>query len=297
MVTGLALLAVLGLVVFWILSAPRPLEEASLPADYTPNVENGTLLYNIGGCIGCHQPGPELAGVEKSVPAGGAPLKTPIGTLYPPNLTPDKETGLGEWSDIQFVNAMQRGISPEGSHYIPAFPYTSYAVMSVNDVRDIKAYLASLPPVASPPKAQQIPAEFIVRRGLGLWKLIGLDTTRWKKDDSKSAEWNLGSYLVNGPGHCSECHTPRNLFMASDDSRFLKGGPHPEGDGKVPNLHGLIERKRYKDKADLVLAFQNGEVLGYDKMSSGGMGRVQANIALLPQDHVEAIAEYVLSFK
>lgn len=271
--------------------------EASLPAGYTPNLDNGKLLYHIGGCIGCHQPGPELANVEKTVPAGGAPLKTPIGTLYPPNLTPDKDTGLGNWTDLQFVNAMQRGISPDGRHYIPAFPYTSYAAMPVNDVRDIRAYLATLQPVSSPHKAQGVAAEAIIRRGLGLWKLVGLDTATWQPDSAQSAEWNLGSYLVNGPGHCSECHTPRNLLMASDTGRFLQGGPHPEGDGRVPSLHGLVDRKRYKDKADLVLAFQNGEVFGYTNMSSGGMGRVQANIALLPQGHVEAIAEYVLSLK
>lgn len=204
---------------------------------------------------------------------------------------------MGDWTDIQFVNAMQRGIGPDGDHLIPAFPYTSYARMPVSDILDIKAYLASLPPVVSPERPSEILGEAIVRRGLGLWKLVGLDTAPWQSDGSQSAEWNLGSYLVNGPGHCGECHTPRNLFMASDMSRFLAGGPHPEGDGKVPSLHNLVERKRYKDKADLVLAFQNGEVFGYTNMSSGGMGRVQANIALLPQGHVEAIAEYVLSLK
>jgi mono/diheme cytochrome c family protein len=107
----------------------------------------------------------------------------------------------------------------------------------------------------------------------------------------------LGSYLVNAPGHCGECHTPRNIFMASKSSAYLMGGPHPEGQGRVPSLHGLIERKRYKDKADLVLAFQNGELFGYDKMSSGGMGAVQTNISKLPQGHVEAIAEFVTSLK
>lgn len=287
----------LGLVAFWLLSAPRPLDETSLPQGYAPSVEHGKILYNIGGCIGCHQPGPDLASVDKSVPAGGAPLKTPVGTLYPPNLTPDKETGLGNWTDIQFVNAMQRGIGPDGAHLIPAFPYTSYAHMPVSDILDIRAYLASLAPVAAPEKAAALPAEFIIRRGIGLWKWVGLDTTVWQKSDVQSAEWNLGSYLVNGPGHCGECHTPRNIFMASNTSHFLQGGPHPDGDGKVPSLHGLLERNRYKDKADLVLAFQNGEVFGYENISSGGMGRVQSNIALLPQDHVEAIAEYILSLK
>lgn len=287
----------LGLAAFWVLSAPQPLTEAALPTGYTPNLANGKMMYDIGGCIACHKPGPDAAGADPALPSGGAPFKTPIATLHPPNLTPDKDTGLGNWTDIEFVNAMQRGLDPEGNHLIPAFPYTSYAKMKVSDILDIKAYLMSLKPVSSPEHASAIPAEFIVRRGLGLWKHLGLDATAWQADEKQSAAWNLGSYLVNGPGHCNECHTPRNAFMVSDMSRLLEGGPHPDGQGKVPSLHGLIERKRYTDKADLVSAFQFGETLGYQHISAGGMGEVQTNISKLPQDHVEAIAEYILSLK
>ena len=207
------------------------------------------------------------------------------------------QTGIGNWSDLDFVNAVQRGISKSGQHLIPAFPYTSYAAMPVEDVLDIKAYLMSLPPVASPRREADIPIAFLLRRGLGLWKFAGLDTTPWQPDAAQTQAWNRGSYLVNGPGHCGECHTPRNLIMARDNSRFLMGGPHPEGKGKVPSLHGLVETKRYKDQKDLVLAFQNGEVFGYEHMSSGGMGQVQANMAKLPQADVEAIAEYLISLK
>lgn len=287
----------LGLAAFWFLSAPHPLTEAALPAGYTPNLANGKMMYDIGGCIACHKPGPDVAGADASLPSGGAPLKTPLATLYPPNITADKETGIGNWSDIEFVNAMQRGLDPEGNHLIPAFPYTSYAKMKVADVLDIKAYLMSLKPVVSPEHAANIPAELLVRRGLGLWKLVGLGTTTWAPDASKSAAWNAGSYLVNGPGHCNECHTPRNALMVSDFSKLLEGGPHPDGQGKVPSLRNLVERKRYTDKADLVSAFQNGETLGYEHMSAGGMGEVQSNISKLPQDQVEAIAEYVLNLK
>ena len=294
---GLVLAAVLGLGLFWLLSAPRPMAEASLPANHTPDLANGKMMYDIGGCISCHEPGPDTAGADPSLPSGGAPFKTPIATLYPPNITPDKATGIGEWTDLQFVNAMQRGLDREGNHLIPAFPYTSYAHMKVTDILDIKAYLMSLKPVATPERPSGVPVEFILRRGIGLWKLLGLDTTEWQPDASKDAAWNMGSYLVNGPGHCNECHTPRNLFMVSDKSRLFEGGPHPEGQGRVPGLHGLIERKRYKDKADLVSAFQFGETMGYERMSSGGMGDVQTNISKLPQDRVEAIADYVLSLK
>ena len=290
------MLAVLGLAAFWILSAPRPLAQADLPV-HTADIANGELLYNAGGCRSCHKPSPDLKDVDQALPAGGKPLKTPIGTLYPPNLTPDPETGIGGWSDLDFVNAVQRGISPSGRHYIPAFPYTSYAAMRTEDVLDIKAYLVTLKPVKVENRAPDIPLSAIVRRGLGLWKWIGFGTTKWQPDPSQSASWNRGAYLVNGPGHCAECHTPRNIFMARDDARAFMGGPHPEGVGKVPSLRDLVGRKRYKDAADIASALQFGEVLGYDKISSGGMGDVQTNISKLPEADVAAIAEYLTSLK
>ncbi len=293
---GLAFLAVLGLGVFWLASAPRPLSQAAIPT-HEASPANGEVLFNAGGCRACHKPNPEVAGLDPNLPSGGAPLKTPIGILYPPNITPDANTGIGNWTDLEFVNAVQRGVSRGGENLIPAFPYTSYAAMRVEDVLDIRAYLMSLKAVNSPRRSAQIPLPFVLRRGIGLWKWAGLDTTQWQPDPAQTEIWNRGSYLVNAPGHCGECHTPRNLIMARDSSRFLMGGPHPDGTGKVPSLHGLIERARYKDKADLVLAFQNGEVLGYEHMSAGGMGQVQSNLSKLPQADVEAIAEYLLSLK
>lgn len=242
-------------------------------------------------------PSPDLKDVDPALPAGGAPLKTPVGTFYPMNLTPDAATGIGGWSDIQFVNAVQRGISPEGEHLVPALPYTSYAHMKVEDILDIRAYLATLPPVASPERAAEIPVPALLRRGIGLWKRIGLDATPWAPDPSQSESWNRGAYLVNGPGHCAECHTPRNMVMALDTAQAFAGGPHPEGTGRVPSLRGLIERGRYKDAKDIASALQFGEMLGYDKISSGGMGQVQRNISQLPEADILAIGEYLASLK
>ena len=295
-VLALALILALGLAVFWVLSTPRPLTVADIP-QHTPNLANGEVLYHAGGCISCHQPSPDLAGIENTVPAGGAPLHTPVGTLYPMNLTPDPETGIGKWTDLQFLNAVQRGISPEGENLIPALPYTSDAHMKPEDVLDIRAYLASLPPVKSPEREPDITALPLVRRGVGLWKWVGLDTTPWTPDPSQSESWNRGSYLVNGPGHCQECHTPRNIFMARNASKAFAGGPHPEGKGRVPSLLGLIERGRYTDAADLASALANGEALGYDKLASGGMGQVQRNISQLPEGDIQAIADYIASLK
>jgi mono/diheme cytochrome c family protein len=287
---------VLGGAVFWILSAPRPLGPEAIP-QHQANVQNGELLYTIGGCINCHKPDPANASVDAALPSGGAPLKTPIGVLYPPNLTPDPATGIGTWSELDFVNAVQRGISHSGGHDIPAFPYTSYAAMPTGDVLDIRAYLMTLKPVAEQNKPADIPLPFILRRGIGLWKWIGFSDAKWQPDPKQAASWNRGSYLVNGPGHCGECHTPRNIFMVRDNTRAFAGGPHPEGKGRVPSLRGLVERQRYKDAKDLVSAMQFGETYGYDKLSSGGMGAVQANLAKLPEADVQAIAEYLISLK
>ena len=291
-----ALLGAVAAGLAWFASAPHPLSVADVPS-HIANIENGKLLYNIGGCISCHKAGPNVQGASADSPAGGKALVTPIGTLFPPNITPDSETGIGKWTTVEFINAMQRGLSPEGEHFIPAFPYTSYAHMTMGDVQDIKAYLATLPPVKYSAPDHDVFALPIIRRGLGLWKWIGLDDAAFKADLTQTANWNRGAYLVQGPGHCSECHTPRTLFMSSDASRLFQGGPHPEGKGKVPSLRDLIGHKRYKDSADLVLAFQNGEILGYDKMSSGGMGEVRTHIATLPENDIAAIAEFILSLK
>jgi mono/diheme cytochrome c family protein len=169
--------------------------------------------------------------------------------------------------------------------------------MPVEDVLDIKAYLMSLKPVISPRRDADIPIAFLLRRGLGLWKFMGLDTTPWQPDSSQTAAWNRGSYLVNGPGHCGECHTPRNLIMARDESRMFAGGPHPEGVGKVPGMRSLLGRGRYKDQKDLATALQFGEEFGYENMAAGGMRQVQINMSKLPQSDIDAIAEYLISLK
>jgi mono/diheme cytochrome c family protein len=292
----LAGLVVLGLAAFWVLTIPRPIAADQLPK-HQADAKRGELLYHASGCHSCHKVGKGITVADAQSPAGGAPFKTPIGTFYPPNLTPDKETGLGNWSDIEFVNAMQNGIGREGYHLIPALPYTSYAKMPTEDVLDIKAYLASLPAVANKVPDAEVLGLPLIRRGMGLWKYIGFDSAKFVGDAKQGASWNRGAYLVNGPGHCNECHTPRTLAMTSDTSRFLAGGPHPEGEGKVPSLRDLVGRSRYKDAKDLASAFEFGETMGYDKMSSGGMASVQTNLSKLPASDREAIAEYLLSLK
>jgi len=288
--------AALGSVALWILARPHPLDASALPA-HAPDPANGEVLFHAGSCAACHKAADGAPGAEEGLPTGSAAFPTPVGTFYPGNLTPDPETGIGRWSDLDFVNAVTGGVSPDGTHYFPAFPYPSFRSMRLGDVMDLHAYLVSLPAVRSPHREPEMPMPAIARRGVGLWKWLALDDRGFEADPARSDSWNRGAYLVAGPGHCGECHTPRNWLMIADRARYLEGGPHPSGKGRVPSLRGLVERGRYKDAADLALALRFGETYGYDKLSSGSMGEVQMNLARLPESDVQAIAEYLISLE
>jgi mono/diheme cytochrome c family protein len=155
----------------------------------------------------------------------------------------------------------------------------------------------SLRAVRSPARAPSLPLAPLVRRGVGLWKRIALGPPSFTPDPARGSTWNRGAYLANAPGHCGECHTPRNVLMVPDLTRSFAGGPHPGGEGHVPGLRRLVARKRYKDAGDLAAALQFGETFGYEHLSSGGMGRIQSNLALLPESDLRAIAEYLASLE
>lgn len=279
--------------IFFLLTNAGPSERV-LP-DHATDLANGEILYHAGGCLGCHKPAPGAG--DPGVPSGGMPFPTPVGVFYPGNLTPEPDTGIGRWTAEQFLYAMTEGVSPDGRHYFPAFPYASYRWMPVEDLLDLHAYLTSLPPVRSSPRDPDVVLTGFARRTVGLWKLLAFRAPGFPSDPQQSAEWNRGAYLVHGPGHCGECHTPRNALMILDENRSLQGGPHPRGEGQVPGLRDLIARGRYNDASDLTLALQYGETLGYDKLSSGGMAQIQMNLALLPEHELRAISEYLLSLR
>ena len=283
---------------FWIATAPDLLPASAVPA-HRPDLANGRALFHAGSCLWCHRPAPEAKAADASLPSGGAPFPTPVGTFFPQNLTPDRDTGLGRWSELDFVNAMARGVSPGGRHYFPAFPYASFRVMKVEDLLDLRAYLMSLPAVRSPERepALRLPLAAVARRGVGLWKRLALRSETVVPEPGHGGSWNRGRYLVASVGHCGECHTPRNLLMVPDASRLLAGGAHPGGEGQVPGLRGLLARKRYEDAGDLVAALQFGETYGYDKLSSGGMGAIQENLAKLPETDLRAMADYLVTLE
>ena len=294
---ALAALAVLAgaAALFLLLSRPERLAHGAL-APRTPDLANGERIYHAASCAYCHR-GPSATPTSPGAPTGGAPFPTPVGTFYPGNLTPDRDTGLGAWTEAQFVDAMVSGTSPDGRHYFPAFPYASFREMALDDVRDLRAYLASLPPVRSTaPRPPTVPLEALARRGVGLWKRLALGAAS-AAPAPREPGVRRGEYLVNGPGHCGECHTPRDVLMRTDLRRYLAGARHPAGEGQVPSLRGLVARGRYKDAADLALALQYGEAFGYDKLSSGGMGAIQSNLARLPEPELRSMAEYLVTLQ
>jgi mono/diheme cytochrome c family protein len=293
---ALATLAVAGAAAFWLVTRPDPLPPSAIPA-HVVDLRNGETLYRAGSCLACHRPPEGASGVDPGLPSGGRPFPTPIGVFYPQNITPDRETGIGGWTEVDFVNAMARGLAPDGRHYFPAFPYMAYRAMRLSDLMDLRAYLMSLPAVSSPSREADVPLVALARRSVGLWKRLAFRQHPYSPADARSASWKRGAYLVNAPGHCGECHTPKSRLMIEDLGRHLAGGPHPAGEGKVPSLRGLLARKKYAGVDDLVLALQNGETLGYEDLSSGGMAAIQESLARLPEPDVRAIAEYLLSLE
>lgn len=224
--------AVVGLAVFWFVTIPSTVAATALGA-HQVNAENGRAMFYASGCASCHAtPGQD----DKLQLGGGLGLHSPFGTFYAPNISSDPTDGIGNWTEQQFVNAMLKGTTPQGSHYFPAFPYTSYRLMTVADVRDLYAHMKTLPAVKGRAPDHDVPFPFNLRRPLGGWKMLFFDDTPFTPDPNQSAEWNRGAYLVNGPGHCAECHSPRNLLGGINSAQRLAGGPNPEGKGWVPNI-------------------------------------------------------------
>jgi mono/diheme cytochrome c family protein len=181
-------------------------------------VERGRYLAEAGDCAACHTaPGGEPF-------AGGRAVPTPFGTIYSTNITPDKETGLGNWTEDEFYKAMHEGIRRDGKHLYPAFPYPWYTKLSREDVDAIKAFLETLPPVRRENKASELPWPLSVREVMSGWNAMFFHAGEYKPDPGQSAEWNRGAYLVEGLGHCGACHTPKNVVGAVKTKHRLEGG-------------------------------------------------------------------------
>jgi mono/diheme cytochrome c family protein len=288
LVTAAIAAAAFGAAAFWFLTIPETIPASALPP-HTPDLANGRTMFLIGGCSSCHAV-PEQGDAARL--AGGLALNSPFGVFYVPNISPDKNDGIGGWSEAQFVTAMVKGTSPAGTHLYPAFPYTSYQRMRYDDLRDLFAYLKTLPAVSGRVRDHDLQFPFNIRRALGLWKLLFLDGKPFVPDPARSAQWNRGAYLVNGPGHCAECHSPRNVLGAIIAGRRFTGGQSPTAQGGVPNItQGKLHDWKVEDFADTL---ETGMTPDADRVG-GLMVEVVANTRQLGAADREAIGVYLKS--
>jgi len=287
LVVGILVVAVL----VWLL-VPFPVTPPTV--DVAGNAERGAYVLRMGGCASCHTD----AANKGAFLAGGRPLATPFGTFYASNLTPDPESGIGGWSTGEFVQALTKGVSPEGHDYYPAFPYTSYANMTMQDLADLKAYLDTVEPVANPVPPHELAFPFNLRPLLKPWKAMFFRENGIEPDPSRSESWNRGAYLVRGPTHCGECHTQRNALGARDGSRHLAGNSDGPDRKPVPNI------TPHEDDGiggwsptDVSFALQTGILPDGDVLGGAMSEVVRDSTGHLTADDRAAIAEYVLSLE
>jgi mono/diheme cytochrome c family protein len=278
-----------GLGMFWWLTVPDSTLIPATAPPAAPNAANGQIIFNAGGCSSCHavpdQP-------DRLKLGGGLAIPSPFGTFYVPNISPDSTDGIGRWSEADFVRAVVKGVSPAGYHYFPAFPYTSYQHARPDDIGDLFAYRKTLPAVSGRVRDHDVPFPFNIRRNVGIWKLLFMDGKPFMPDAARSAQWNRGAYLVNGLGHCAECHSPRNFLGGIVATQRFAGGPDPEGKGWVPN----ITQKGLGDwsEKDIAYFLETGQTPDGDTIG-GSMGRVIKNTSQLSPEDRAAIAAYLKS--
>jgi cytochrome c5 len=250
-------------------------------------IQHGEYLLKMGDCFTCHT---DEANGGKPF-AGGLKIDTDFGAVYAPNITPDKETGIGQWSDEQFVKAVRHGVAPDGSYYYPVFPFNYFNKMSDQDVLDIKAYLDAVPPVHQENHAQEMKWPFNYRFLQLGWRLLyfTFDDDGFKPDPKKSDSWNRGKFIVEGPGHCALCHTQLNYFGVPKKEYYL-AGTFVEG-YYAPNIsaQGL---KKLSNQA-VVNIFRNNEMPTHGELSGPMRGVEHNSLRFLTDEDLFAIATYL----
>jgi mono/diheme cytochrome c family protein len=221
-------------------------------------------------------------------------MDTSFGIFRAPNISPHPASGIGHWSVSDFVNAMKQGVSPDGRHYYPAFPYASYSRMKIGDLMDLKAYLDTLPEVDLQSEDHSLKFPWNIRAGLGLWKQLNLDPEFVISVAGDSGQLQRGRYLVEGPGHCGECHTSRDWTGGLDNDRWLAGAVNLDGEGRVPNITPHESGIAGWSQSDIEYYLESGFTPDFDTVG-GSMVPVQENMARLSGEDREAIAAYLKS--
>ncbi|MDH7797205.1 MULTISPECIES: cytochrome c [unclassified Beijerinckia] len=250
-----------------------------------PQIEAGRRIAIEGDCAGCHT-------LDPSKPfAGGVVLQTPFGALVGSNITPDPETGIGAWSLSDFKNSLHAGLGKDGKRLYPAMPYTAFTKMTDSDVAALWTYMRSVSPVRNPVESNQLPFPFSIRLSMLGWNMLNFSPGRFKPDPARSAEWNRGAYLVDGPGHCGTCHTAKTTLGADDSSKPLRGGllqgwyaPDITGDNRK-GLGGW-------DNDDIVRYLKTG-ANGHTVASGPMIEVIQKSTSKMPDADLRAMAVYL----
>lgn len=276
----------IGAAVFFL----RPVSGQARDLTLVGDAARGAYLLRLGDCVTCHteKDGPELA--------GGAALPTPFGTFYGPNITSDREHGIGGWTLAQFSKAISDGEGPDG-HLYPAFPYEHYTLMSDQEVADLYAALQATTPDPTPSRPHEVGFPFNVRLALSGWKNLFFTPERFVADPAHSERWNRGRYLVEGPGHCVMCHSPRNLLGAIEPGAEMTGNPAGGVGGKAPALTQARLLEREYDVASLASALNDGFTPDFNVLG-GTMGEVIADgTSHWTEADREAAAAYLLGME
>jgi mono/diheme cytochrome c family protein len=254
-------------------------------------IARGAYLVAAADCVACHTD-PAHDGRPY---AGGRALATPFGTFYSPNITPDPETGIGRWTDEQFLRALRDGVRPDGANYFPVFPYPSFTNITDADARAIKAYLFSLPAVRQANRAHDVSFPISWRFLQNGWKLLFFSPGPFRPEPGRSEAYNRGAYLVTALVHCGECHTPRNWFGATEPDRFLAGNPQGPDGKKVPNITPDRETGIGNwSEDDIIGVLTDGHTPDFDEVG-GAMAEVVKSTARLAEEDRQAIAVYLKS--
>lgn len=265
---------------------PRPLPPGTLDG-LIGDPAAGALVFAAAGCASCHSP-PGAEVTDTPVLSGGRKFASPFGTFVAPNISEDKQHGIGGWSDLQIASAMLRGVGAKGEHLYPAFPYTTYVHADLQDVVDLIAYLRTLPADPTPSQPHELAFPFNIRAAIGGWKLLFLRQD-WVVNGDLTDQQARGRYLVEALGHCAECHTPRNLLGAVHRDLWLSGAPNPAGTGRIPNITpgGLSW-----SEGEIAEYLSSGFTPEFDT-AGGQMAEVVQNTARLSDADRAAIAAYL----
>ncbi|MEM6408056.1 MAG: cytochrome c [Pseudomonadota bacterium] len=280
-------LGLIGEAVYWVITRPDRLNSEQVAA-LSGNVQQGQTVFIASGCASCHA-GADATGDEKLVLKGGQRFPSEFGTFIAPNISMHPNAGLGSWSQEQFLNAVLKGVSPEGQHYFPAFPYTAYTKMTLQDGADLWAYMQTLPLDPTPSAAHEVAFPINIRRNLGGWKYLFMSED-WVAE-APTPELERGRYLVEALGHCAECHTSRNALGALETAQWMQGAPDPSGKGRVP---GITPSILMWVEADIVEYLTSGFTPEFDTAGGHMVNVIENTAQLSPEDRV-AIARYLLA--